>query len=93
MKTYRRRFGVVAYQNTTNTTESLLEWWKDLGADVKKIEVFETDIGLKITIIFNADYDISFYLYKGDWIVYERGRFDTYTNEMFKRLFVENKEV
>lgn len=96
MKTYRRRFGVVAYQNTTNTTESLLEWWKDLGADVKKIEVFETDIGLKITIIFNADYDISLYFLDGGNTYYHPDmclRFKTLEEAELEAMNIINQET
>lgn len=87
MKTYCRRFGVIAYQNTQDNTPLFKKYFK-------KVKDLELNISgnsdkLKIKIFSEDGYEKTFYLYQNDWLVFESGKFAKYTDKEFKKLFRE----
>lgn len=84
MKTYRRRKGVIAWQY--DTEESFWEWIKEakftLGFDTE-----EQLLGLKVNIFSDFGLEKSFFVHKGDWIVFELNNFAVYDDETFKKLY------
>lgn len=89
MKTYYRRFEVVAYQNRTNTAESFLKWSKGIALKDVGFDVEETLNSLTIRVFSIYGYKKTIILSNGDWIVFEFGELNKYTNKEFKSLFRE----
>lgn len=84
MKTYRRRKGVIAWQY--DTEENFWKWIKEakftLGFDTE-----EQLLGLKVNIFSDFGLEKSFFVHKGDWIVFELNSFAVYDDETFKKLY------
>lgn len=89
MKIYCRRFGVVAYQNRTNTIESFLKWSEEIALKNAGFDVKETSHSLIIRVFSEYGYEKTITLYYKDWIVFEFGELTKYTDKEFKSLFRE----
>lgn len=89
MKTYCRRFGVVAYQNRTNTAKSFLKWSKEITLKDVDFDIEETFHSLIIKVFSKYGYEKTITLRYKDWIVFEFGEFKAYTDKEFKKLFRE----
>lgn len=89
MKIYCRRFGVVAYQNRTNTAESFLKWNEEIALKGIGFDVEETFHSLIIRVFSEYGYEKTITLHYKDWIVFEFGEIIKYTDKEFKSLFRE----
>lgn len=90
MKTYCRRFGVIAYQNKNNNMRNFQNWCEKLNLKNCGFDISRTINHLEIKIFSEYGYEKTIHLYQNDWLVLELGKFTKYTNQEFKRLFKEN---
>ena len=89
MKTYCRRFKVVAYQNKDNNIKEFQNQYKKLNLKDYRFDINEKTTYLEIKIFSEWGYEKTLYLFQNDWIVLESDNFETYTDKEFKRLFRE----
>lgn len=88
MKTYKRKKDVIAWQY--NTEQDFWKWVKE----AKFTFGFDTEeqlLGLKINIFSVFGLEKSFFIHKGDWVVFELNKFTVYDDETFKRLFKQTR--
>lgn len=86
MRIYNRRIGAIAWQY--DTEENFWKWVKEakftLGFDTK-----ERLFGLEINVFSDFGLEKTFFIHKGDWLVFELNKFAVYNDKTFTKLFTE----